>query len=277
MERIKQAIEKARQQASAQGEAERIPRPTGAVSATPQRQLRAARSEELESVRTVDLEQGHLDEHRIVSYDRDSAFRPEFDLLRTQILQKLDQHSWRTIAITSPSVESGKTVIAINLAMSIAHHPERTVLLVDFDLRRPKVATYLGISGGLSLNDALSGDADVLDCMVRAGLPRFYVLPTLKAVAGAAEILSADRVASIIQDLRARYPSLVIIFDLPPVNVVADAIGVLPNIDCALLVVGSGVSTKRELEECQRHLARTNLVGLVVNKAVVPRRRSAYY
>lgn len=268
MERIKQAIEKARQQAMLQG--------TLVPDDSPRHAGRDW-SDDLASVRRVELDPAHLEAHRVVSLDGSNPYRREFDLLRTQVLQKLDEHGWRTLAVTSPTLESGKTVVAINLAMSIAHYQDRPVLLVDFDLRRPKIASYLGIDSGRSLNDAISGTAGLLECMVSAGLPRFYVLPTLQSVAGAAEVLSAERVASIIHELRTRYPGLVIIFDLPPVNAVDDAIAVMPRMDCALLVVGSGVSTRRELEESQRHLARTHVVGMVVNKAAGQRRPAAYY
>jgi Mrp family chromosome partitioning ATPase len=86
-------------------------------------------------------------------------------------------------------------------------------------------------------------------------------------VAGAAETLASDKVSKIISGLRDHYPERIIIFDLPPITAVDDVIAVLPKIDCVLLVVGSGNSTKRELEESQRHLARSNLLGVVVNKA----------
>ncbi|HEY0823064.1 MAG TPA: hypothetical protein VGD76_04690, partial [Ramlibacter sp.] len=107
--------------------------------------------------------------------------------------------------------------------------------------------------------------------------PKFLVLATQRKVPGAAEVLSSERVACIIRGLRDQYPERVIIFDLPPVTAVDDVIAVLPRVDCVLLVVGSGSSSRRELEEAQRHLASWNVAGVVVNKVAEPAGAEDYY
>jgi len=279
MERIKLAIERARQQA---GASSAPPYPAGdagmdrpgdapAVPGSPEHASLGA------PVDLLPLDPAHLEKHRIVALDPANPYRREFDLLRTQVLQKMQEHGWRTIAVTSPSVQSGKTVVAVNLALSIAHHPSRTALLVDFDLRRPQVAACLGLPRGESLNDVLEGRGELRDAIVHAGIPKFLVLPTHKKVPGAAEVLASDKVSKIISGLRDHYPERVIIFDMPPITAVDDVIAVLPRMDCVLLVVGSGSSTRRELEEAQRHLARSNLLGVVVNKAAEQSALDGYY
>jgi protein-tyrosine kinase len=275
MERIKLAIERARQTA---GPTDRPPeagmdRPVSpAVPGSPESAAALGAPVDL-----LPLDPAHLEKNRIVALDPTNPFRREFDLLRTQVLQKMQEQGWRTIAVTSPSVRSGKTVIAVNLALSIAHHPSRTALLVDFDLRRPQVAASLGLPQGESLNDVLEGQADLRDAIVHAGIPKFLVLPTQRRVPGAAELLASDKVSKIIGSLRDHYPQRVIVFDLPPITAVDDVIAVLPKIDCVLLVVGSGSSTRRELEEAQRHLTRSNLLGVVVNKVAQPPALDDYY
>lgn len=276
MERIKLAIERARQQAAA------APVPAAPADArhplVPEPAAGADGRENLGvPVDLIPLDPAHLERHRIVTFEQANPFRRDFDLLRTQVLQKMQEHGWRTLAVTSPSVQSGKTVVAVNLALSIAHHPARTALLVDFDLRRPQVAACLGLSQRPSLNEVLADEAGLRDAILHVGIPKFLVLPTQRKVAGAAEILASDKVAKIIGALRDQYAERVIIFDLPPVNAVDDVIAVLPKVDCVLLVVGSGDSTRREIEESQRHLARANLLGVVVNKAVDAPRRDDYY
>jgi protein-tyrosine kinase len=276
MERIKLAIERARQQAATSG----TPSLPAADAAAFERTSPSAHPEHGDLGIPVDLlplDPAHLERNRIVAMDPTNPYRRQFDLLRTQVLQKMQEHGWRTLAITSPSMQSGKTVVAVNLALSIAYHPSRTALLVDFDLRRPQVGVALGLPERTSLSDVLTGSADVRDAIVHVGIPRFLVLPTHRKVAGAAETLASDKVAKIISGLRDHYPERIIIFDLPPVTAVDDVIAVLPKIDCVLLVVGSGNSTKRELEESQRHLARSNLLGVVVNKATDGVTRDEYY
>lgn len=224
----------------------------------------------------VSMDAAHLDLHRVVSHQKTHPASWVFDVLRTQVLQKMDENGWRTLAITSPSVESGKTVVAINLAMSIAQQTNRTALLVDFDLRRPSVARYLGLNRSLSLNDFLNGHVNISEALVNPGIERFVVLPTNSPVTGASEVLSSAKVGNLISDLRERYSDRIVIFDLPPVLAADDVMTVLPRIDCVLMVVGSGVSTQNEVEEAMSRLSTANILGVVLNKDEAPA-QNAYY
>lgn len=260
MERSKQASEKAEQQAV---QAVMTKPPVTSSSEQP------AELSALNYVQTkvVPLRAEHLERHRIVAYNKNSSMGWAFDLLRTQILKAMEENGWRTLAITSPTPEAGKTVLAINLAMSIAHYTTKTALLVDFDLRRPKVGAYLDLPMDKSLNDVLAGEAELQDVLVNPTLPRFVVLPTLKPIAHSTEVLSSPKVGNLIADLRERYESRIVIFDLPPLLSSDDAITVLPKFDCVLLVVANGMSSKKEIEDSLHHLASVNLIGTVLNKA----------
>jgi protein-tyrosine kinase len=224
----------------------------------------------------VELDPAHLERHRVVSHQKTHPACWAFDMLRTQVLHKMDENGWRTLAITSPSVESGKTVVAINLAISIARQTHRTALLVDFDLRRPNVASTLGLNCPHSLNDFLDGHAEIGDAMVNPGIERFVVLPANSPVVGASEILSSAKVGKLIDDLRERYSDRIVIFDLPPVLVADDVMTVLPSVDCVLMVVGSGVSTQNEIEAAMNRISGSNLLGVVLNKDETPA-QDAYY
>lgn len=217
--------------------------------------------------KVVPLQAAHLERQRIVAFNKNSSMGWAFDLLRTQVLKVMDENGWRTLAITSPTPEAGKTVLAINLAMSIAHYTTKTALLVDFDLRRPKVGDYLDLPMDKSLNDLLAGQAQLQDVLVNPTLPRFVVLPTRKPVALSTEVLSSPLVGDLIADLRERYDSRIVIFDLPPLLSSDDAITVLPKFDCVLLVVANGMNSKKEIEDSLHHLATANLIGTVLNKA----------
>lgn len=269
MERIKQAIAKAKAQA---------PQAAPAASGRPPEHTPPATSvadnapSELETLnyartRVVPLRADHLERHRIVAYDKNAKAAWAFDLLRTQVLKAMEENGWRTLAITSPTPEAGKTVVAINLAMSIAHHTTKTALLVDFDLRRPKVAAYLGLAPETSLNQVLAGTSEIQEALINPGLPRFVVLPTQRPVSHATEVLSTPRVANLIADLRERYDSRIVIFDLPPLLSTDDALVLLPKIDCVLLVVGNGLSTQREIEDSLQYIPEARLIGTVLNKA----------
>lgn len=281
MERIKLALEKAKAQQTGQPVAVAAPTPVATPAgptppSTPAALLDEAAEVQYVNTRVVELDPAHLEAHRIVAFDKNHPSNWAFDVLRTQVLQKMDQNGWRTLAITSPTLESGKSVVSINLATSIAHQTQRTAMLVDFDLRRPSIARYLGLPAPTSLNEVFDGTAQVADALVNPGLPRLVVLPAQRPVPKSSELLSSRKVGHIISDLRDRYQDRIVIFDLPPVLAADDVIAVLPRIDCVLMVVGSGMSSQKEIEEAMRHLSGANLLGVVLNKDEAPVRKGYY-
>ena len=279
MERIKLALEKAKAQQGQQAQPVHQAAPAVPSFADTQPSvLPEAEPAEVQYINTpvVELDPAHLERHRVVAFNKNHPANWAFDVLRTQVLQKMDQNGWRTLAITSPTLESGKSVVAINLATSIAHQTQRTAMLVDFDLRRPMVAQYLGLPAQVSLNEVFAGSAQIQDALVNPGLPRLVVLPTRRPEAKSSELLSSRSVGRIITDLRNRYQDRIVIFDLPPVLAADDVIAVLPRIDCVLMVVGSGMSTQKEIEEAMRHLGGANLLGVVLNKDESPVRKGYY-
>jgi Mrp family chromosome partitioning ATPase len=205
------------------------------------------------NTKVVPLRADHLERHRIVAYNKNSNMNRPIDLLRTQVLRAMDENGWRTLAITSPTPEAGKTVLAINLAMSIAHHT-KTALLVDFDLRRPRSAAPWACPWSRRTTSS-DGQGRVAG-LPEPTLPRFVVLPTRVPVPLSTEMLSSPKVNNLISDLRNRYESRICIFDLPPLLSSDDAITVLPKFDCVLLVVANGMNNKKEIEDCLHHLAR---------------------
>src|SRR5258707_2019300 len=100
-------------------------------------------------------------------------------MLRTKVLQEMEKKSWQYLAVKSPTAGCGKSVTACNLAMSIARLPERQVLLVDLDLRKPMIANYLGLGGNGGILSVLEGRATLSSAIVQAriGPNSFLVLP----------------------------------------------------------------------------------------------------
>lgn len=275
MEKIKQAIAKAKSvrittepQAMDKVKADN-PRVSPALNQDAVAEEHALENLEYTNTKIMKLNPSILERNRIVAFDKSNKISSIFDLLRTQVLQKMEENGWRSIAVVSPTAESGKTFVSINLAMSIAHQPKKSVMLVDFDLRRPKVATYLGLQSPISMNDYLAGNADFPDILVNPGIPKMVVIPTNKPVARSAEVLSTERVKSFIKEVKDRYHNRILVVDLPPVLAVDDSMIVLPQVDCVLMVVSNGVNNEKEILETKRRLQQYNLIGVVFNKAEV--------
>lgn len=219
-----------------------------------------------EQTRVISLNQDHLAKNRIVAFNKNNHLSLGFDILRTQVIEKMLKNGWRTLAITSPVPACGKTMVSINLAMSIAHHTDKTAMLVDFDLRRPSVAKYLGINSGSTLNDVLSGDATISEALVNPGLDRLVVLPTAMPIKHSSEVLSSKKITNLITEFRERYAERIVIFDLPPLLATDDAMIMLSQVDCVLVVVGNGMVSKTDLEESMRYVDQDKLLGTVLNK-----------
>ena len=224
----------------------------------------------------IKLDQSSLERNRIVSHAKNNIYSGVFDSLRTQVLHKMEENGWKTIAVVSPTPASGKTFVSINLAISIAHQPQKTAILLDLDLRRPKIANYLGLNVAQSMNDYLQGNAKLEDLMISPGIARLVVVPTMRPVAKSSEVLSSSKVVNLIQELRDRYESRIVIFDAPPILNSDDAMVLLPQVDCFLLVIANGMSTKAEIEEAMHYLPQEKLLGVVFNKADIEAREYYY-
>jgi protein-tyrosine kinase len=228
-------------------------------------------------IRAVKLNEARLESRRIISYDVADQRSKSFDMLRTQVLQSMDAKSWQVMAVTSPTAGCGKTLTAINLAISIARQPERSVLLADMDLRKPQVARRLGLKCDAGLLSVLEGQATLTEALLRAQVGRheMLVLPAESAVTDSSERLASRAMRMLMQEIRADFRSRTVILDLPPMLLSDDVIAVLPQVDCVLLVTAVAQTTVAEVEECNRYLQSTNVVRVVVNK--VPEWNSKYY
>ena len=209
-----------------------------------------------------------LESNRVIDPSRTDPVAAAFRILRTQVLQRMDGKGWRSLAALSPNVDDGKTTTAINLAVSLAYDHRHTVLLVDCDLKRPSIAKTLGIVPELGLDDVLTGDARVEDCLYHPeGFERLVILPTRRPLSNSSEALSGPKAHELIRELRGRYPERIIVFDLPPIIGSDDALAFLPMVDCGLMIVSEGLTRREDLLRSMELLIKTPIVGTVLNRS----------
>ena len=188
----------------------------------------------------------------------------------------MDLKGWRTLAVTSPTPNCGKTVTALNLALSIARQPERSVLLVDLDFRKPQVAASLGLKCDGGVLSVLDGKMKLSDAIIHARVDnlQFMVLPTAATIASS-ELISSRAMAAMLGVIRSEYRSQTIILDLPPILSGDDVIAILPQIDCVLFVAAVGTTTVSQIKECNKHLQSAEIARIVLNK--VPETSANYH
>ena len=179
--------------------------------------------------------------------------------------------------VTGPLPGEGKTLTAINLAVSISQEVDTTVLLVDVDLRRPTLHHYFGIPQSPGLVDYFLNGATLSDLLVHPeGLGKLVILPGGKARIEAAELISSPMMADLVQELKHFYTNRYVIFDLPPVLSYADSMAFSPLMDGIILVVEMAKTPRESIQQCLEMLKGLPLLGFVLNK-IRPESYGYYY
>jgi capsular exopolysaccharide synthesis family protein len=221
--------------------------------------------------RTIALDSRRLRQRRVI-VDDSSPAADAYRILATGVLQQMQPHGWNTLAITSPGASEGKTLTAINLALALAMGVDRTVLLVDADLRAPRLRSVLGIPEGPGLRDFLMSNAPLDRVLVHLGIGRLVVLPGSSPAPNAPELLASSRMDRLVQELKTRYPSRYVLFDLAPLLDAADAMAFAPLVDSLLLVVEDSKTRREDVARAVELLRPHPVLGSVLNKVVTDER-----
>lgn len=258
MERIKQALERARKEPLTAARRVRKGRAFGSIA-----QSFVGYTE----TRIVQVSPDVLRRNRVIT-DTDSLDGTAYRLLRTRVLQRMIEKGWNSLAITSPSGKEGKTLTAINLAVSLSREINHTVLLADFDLRRPSVHKRFDYSPDVGIGDYLQReDIPLSQILFNPGIERLAILPGRESVPNHFEATASPRVIELVRELRTRYPDRLHLFDLPPLAALDDVLAFLPNVDAVLLVIEEGKTQRLALPRAQELLRGHVLMGTVLNKA----------
>ncbi len=210
-----------------------------------------------------------FERNRVLSPGEMSLAADAFRMLRTQVVQRMGEQGWRTLAVTSPTRNEGRTLAAVNLAIALASDPRYSVLLCDLDLRSPSIADLFGFEPTVGVDDVLSGSASVADVLVHPrGFERLVLLPARTALNGSSEYLSSAATKAMVKELRERYPDRILIFDLPAVLLSDDALAFTPNVECALVVISEGTTRREDVSRCMEMLQNTPVVGTLLNRSL---------
>jgi protein-tyrosine kinase len=196
----------------------------------------------------------------------------QYRALRSRITRAEAAHPLRVIQITSPGKHDGKTVTAVNLALTMAEEFQRRVLVMDTDLRRPSVHELLGLPPGPGLVDVLTGEATLEEALVEIADCRLTVLRAGGTYDRPAEMLGSAPMRRLVDTLRAQFDWIVI--DSAPA-IVADPGAVAPLADGLVLVVRAGSTTKPAIARAIQTLGAKKLLGLVFNASGTPQQQYA--
>ncbi|MEM9386381.1 MAG: AAA family ATPase [Pseudomonadota bacterium] len=262
MEKIKEALDRARRERSAG----QVAAPRRVEHAQPAAGGQPAAAVRYTQTRVIPTDPQVLEHNRIIANrDRDPG-ADAFRMLRTRVLQLMRSHRWNSLAVTSPGPGEGKSVTALNLAISLSREVNHTVLLVDLDLRRPTVHSLLGFENEIEVGiaDYMFTELPLSQVLINPGMDRLVILPGRDGQEEASEMLSAPKMHQLIDDITHRYPERLVIFDLPPVCTTDDVLAFSPLVDAFLLVVRDAGTRQQELRQAAELLKDVNLAGTVL-------------
>ena len=206
-----------------------------------------------------------------------SPISEEFRKLKTELIKLTKGDTFKnTVQVTSAVPNEGKSLTALNLAISLAQEYDHTVLLIDADLRRPSVHRYLGIEQRKGFSDCLLGEADIGDVIIQTGIGKLSVITAGREVVDPPELFASQKTMELIADMKSRYPDRFIIFDSPPVLPFAEARTLAHLVDGVLFVVKEQLASQKNIEEAISAMKGCGLLGMVYNDVLIDRHDEKY-
>jgi len=200
--------------------------------------------------------------------DPNTQAAEEYRKLKSVIVKMTKEGSFLNMLMVTSSIGGeGKSLTAINLALSLAQEFDHTVLLVDADIRKPTIHSYLGIENSAGLTDCLLDEVDVKDALIRTGIGKLSFLPAGRSVPNPAEVFTSQRMRDFFLEMKNRYHDRYIIIDTPPVLPFAETRSLSTIVDGVVLVAKEGLVTLHNIEETMEYIKGTPLLGIVYNEA----------
>lgn len=219
-------------------------------------------------------EAGAINKRRITLLQPDSFVAEQFRTLRARLDSLAAERPMRTIAITSALPGEGKTTASINLGLVSAMAVGRRVLLIDCDLRRPKVHTALGLRPEVGLAEVLTDQATAERAICKVESSALEVLPVRGTPSNPAELLASARMRTLLEELARTYD--LVILDTPPTLALPDAKVLSELVDGVVLVVRADETPEDDVQAAMDLLDRRRLLGVVLNGAETDTQRYGY-
>ena len=205
-----------------------------------------------------------------------AEFASQYDILRSRVLRQMTENNWTRLAVTSPRAKSGKSTISLNLALSLARSSDQRIILMDFDLRHPSLASLLGVKKGPEIAGLFHPSVFFKDYAIRHG-SNLAICTNRSPVKNSAELLQGRSTKDMLDRIEEEWQPDIMIFDTPPMLGNDDNLGFFAHIDCALIVAGAGSDTIAQIDRCEQEVSGlTNVLGTVLNKCQFPDKTSGF-
>jgi exopolysaccharide/PEP-CTERM locus tyrosine autokinase len=207
-----------------------------------------------------------LHESLITASRPNSMEAEQFRLLKTNLLFPEKGEPARTVMITSPSPNEGKSFVAANLAVSMAQSIDEYVLLIDCDLRNPTIHSLFGYNkGGHGLSDYLSSAMPLSNVLRKTSVEKLTILPGGTVPSNPSELLSSEQMRRMLHEVKLRYADRYILIDTPPPYITAETNAIARSVDGIILVVRQGKTRVKEVQDIIDIYGREKILGVVKN------------
>jgi protein-tyrosine kinase len=197
--------------------------------------------------------------------DPDSADAEGFKVLRGQILFPRGRQVPKSILVTSALPGEGKTYVSVNLAVSLASSIDESVIIIDADLRRPRLHRLFGYRVARGLHEYLIGGVRLDDLILESGIEKLSLLPAGKIARNAAELLSSNMMVQFLGKVKEKSEGWFVIIDSPPCHVMAETKSLAQHVDGIIFVVMANRTPRKDIEEAIDNLGRDKIIGIVFN------------
>ncbi len=210
----------------------------------------------------------HLERNKVVTFCPDHRAIDACNFIRTRVLEQTREKKLNTLLVTSVNPGEGKTLTAINLALSISREAKQTALLVEANLRRPAVSERLGLSSACEgLTEYLFHDLDLSDLLINPGLGSMLrVILAGAPTSGSTDLFSLPKMQLLVRELKARYDDRYIIFDGPHLKGMPDAHILASYVDGVILVMEARRTSRYDLAHVLESLRGKTIVGIIMNR-----------
>jgi exopolysaccharide/PEP-CTERM locus tyrosine autokinase len=206
-----------------------------------------------------------VDEHLVCIKEPDSLAAEQYKILRARAIRSMGKDKMNSLLVTSAHAGEGKTTTAINLAVTMAKSIDHTFLLIDADLRKPSVHTYLGLKPKYGLSDCLQSNVQLSKALIKTGIGKLVILPAGAPVKNSAELLASGKMKDLIKEMKYRYNDRYIIFDSSPLLTTSDVINFGTEVDGIIFVAQALRTSQKSAAQALSLIQGCRILGTVFN------------
>jgi exopolysaccharide/PEP-CTERM locus tyrosine autokinase len=206
-----------------------------------------------------------LDSKLVSFFQPGSIVAEQFRKLRTYLFRPTLQNPPKTILVTSAFSGEGKSLIAINLAISIAIELHSYALLVDCDLRNPTLSRWFGMHESKGLSNYLLGQSELPDLLVKTQVDKLSLLCGGSSQDNPVELIGSKKMEALVEELKSRYNDRYIILDSSPVLATTEPSVLDKLVDGILIVVRAGETPRESVQQALKLLKTEKIIGVVLN------------